>query len=516
MLWVALHLPALSLETFAATLPRAADTPAPPLALVQAHRMAAVDAAAAACGVQPGMKRATALALAPTLVLGAADARRDAQALRSVADVALAFTPAVTPLAGPDDPDDDGGGAAHGVLLEVQASLRYFGGLPRLLQRLGDDLAPLGHRVRLACAPTALGAAVLARWPATVSPAGPPPDGLTGLRRRLDDAPVWLLGPGRAHWEALQGMGLATLADLRRLPRSGLARRFGPGLLNALDRARGEAPDPREPIRPAPHFDHRLELALRADTHDALQPAVRHLLAALAAWLRARQVRVVRCTLDLHHERRRRADDPLPPSRLDLAPAQPTADAGHLGTLLAERLARLTWPAPVTEVSLHCREVVADTAPTGELFPTREQAQEGLTRLVERLQARLGETGVQTVQRRADHRPERASAAQPAAPAAATAPRPAPAPARITRPVWRIDPPQPLIESRTGPLFDGRPLRLLAGPERIETGWWDGALATRDYFVAQTADGTLLWLYRLRQAPDDAAESGWFLQGRFA
>jgi hypothetical protein len=60
------------------------------------------------------------------------------------------------------------------------------------------------------------------------------------------DVPLWLLEPARKHWDALQSMGLRTLSDLRSLPRSGLARRFGEPLLDAVDRARGARPDPRE------------------------------------------------------------------------------------------------------------------------------------------------------------------------------------------------------------------------------------------------------------------------------
>ncbi|HEY6133561.1 MAG TPA: DNA polymerase Y family protein, partial [Rubrivivax sp.] len=63
--------------------------------------------------------------------------------------------------------------------------------------------------------------------------------------------------------------------------------------------------------------------------------------------------------------------------------------------------------------------------------------------------------------------------------------------------------------------LEGRPLQLLAGPERIEAGWWDGAPATRDYFVAQAHDGALVWVFRTRLPPSTAAE-GWFLHGRFA
>ena len=110
MLWVALHLPLLSLESFAATLPQEQATQ--PLALMDAHHIVSANAGAQALGVQPGMKRATALSLAPQLLLGQADERRDLEALTSVAHAALAFTPAVS-LAPP-----------AGVLLEVQASLR--------------------------------------------------------------------------------------------------------------------------------------------------------------------------------------------------------------------------------------------------------------------------------------------------------------------------------------------------------------------------------------------------------
>jgi protein ImuB len=58
-------------------------------------------------------------------------------------------------------------------------------------------------------------------------------------------------------------------------------------------------------------------------------------------------------------------------------------------------------------------------------------------------------------------------------------------------------------------------LTLLAGPERIETGWWDGALAERDYFVAQTREGALVWLYRLRLPVEPEDGANWFLLGRF-
>jgi protein ImuB len=75
--------------------------------------------------------------------------------------------------------------------------------------------------------------------------------------------------------------------------------------------------------------------------------------------------------------------------------------------------------------------------------------------------------------------------------------------------------PLPLAERDALPLLDGRPLQLLSGPERIETGWWDGHAVARDYFIAQAHDGSLVWVWRGR-LPVEQGEVNWFLQGRFA
>lgn len=508
MLWIAVHLPQLSLESFAATLDPAWH--GRPLALIEAHRVTQVDARAAALGVQPGAKRATALALAPDIVLGEADAARDAQALQTAGHAALAFTPMVCLEA-----SDGTGAPAPVVLLEVQSSLRCFGGFRRLLPQLQQALQPLGHHSRIASAPTALGAALLARWRDDLVHGAHSSD-VAALRRLLDEAPVWLLGPGREHWEALQGMGLRQLSDLRHLPRAGLARRFGPGLLADLDRARGDAPDPREPIVLPPEFEQRIELFTRADNAEQLMAGARVLIARLLAWVRARHARVAAFTLRMHHEARR--GDAAGCSELTIGLAEPSTDAAHLQALLAERLARMPLAAPALELSLRCDALAPSSPPNAELFATRGSEREGLTRLIERLQARLGADGVQRLVLLADHRPERAMAWRSAEAAAARPATLVPAQAAApTRPLWLLTEPQPLPEQASRPWLDGAPLQLLAGPERIESGWWDGALAARDYFIARAGDGALVWIFRARLPLAATAEgSGWFLQGRFA
>jgi protein ImuB len=519
MLWLALHLPRLSLETFCATL-GAADTAesARGVALIDGHQVVAVDAAAAAAGVQPGMKRATALALAPELLLAASDPARDTAALHAVAHAALAFTPTVTLH------------DAATVLLEVQACLRLFRGLGPLRQRLLAALAPLGHRLHLAAAPTPLGAALLAQWqPAQGGDLvlGEHATKLPALQRLLAGLPLGHVAPGRE--PDLQGLGLQRLGELLRLPRAGLARRFGEDLLERIDRALGRRADPRRPLEPPATFDARLELYTRAEHTEQLLAAADVLLARLLAWAQARCSRVAAFTLRMTHERVRGAGDRAPPAtELRLALAEPSLDAAHLRTLLRERLARCTLAAPTLELQLHCHELVRAPPPNGELFPARASQAEGLARLLERLRARLGDEQVRRLVAVADHRPECATRSVPVQGGPLSGSMPASVPSMLLtageavlplhRPAWLLPEPLPLAERDRQPLLDGRPLALLSGPERIETGWWDGEPALRDYFIAAAADGALVWVFRSRLpvAPaDSAGEATWFLQGRF-
>lgn len=511
MLWIAIHLPLLSLESWAATVPFALNAP---LALMDAKRVLYVNAPAQALGVRPGLKRATALALAPDLLLGQADTARDAQALLRVAHAALVFTPMVHLANHP----------AHTVLLEVQASLRCFGGEAALLQRLQAALARLPQRCHMALAPTPQGAAMLARWVA----GWPEPNTLlrcntlAELKHQLHNAPLVLLASTAGHEDTLHSMGLNTLGALCRLSRAGLARRFGEALLDEIDRLLGTRPDPRLPLVLPETFHARLELWTRADTTAQLLPAATVLLEQLLAWARARQGRVACFSLQFKHEKRRihREENQAPThTHLRIALTQASADLPHLQALLREHLSRLQLPAPTLEIHLECADWVQSAPPNESLFPTPQSESEGLVQLIERLQARLGTEHVRRLTAVADHRPECASPSHSAqatishlrAERSQQVQQTAPAAAR---PVWLRSPPQALKERNHRPCLDGQTLQLLCGPERIESGWWDGLLCERDYFIARQPSGALVWVYRLRHAREGDAV-GWFLQGWF-
>ncbi|WP_420813207.1 Y-family DNA polymerase [Pararobbsia silviterrae] len=543
--------------------------------LIEHARVALADACAQSLGVRRGFARAYALALAPQLVCLTPDAARERRAFEAVALALCAYTPQIV-LAD-----------AYTIVLDVSASLRLFGGLRALWRRLAATLDASGHAAALACAPTPWAAWLFAQA-RVVDRRGRRVVKFARLASMLDALPALLLPAAADHRDGLAQIGCDTLGAVRRLPRAGVTRRFGPGLLDTLARTYGEAADPRTYFEPPPVFGARLELMARVEHADALLFAVRRLLLQLVGWLTARHAGVSRFTLTLVHETARRGDPRM--STLTVAWSAPARDLDHLVLMSREKLDRTELAAPVIELHLHADEITDYAAPTDTLFPLDagpDAGREAMTRLLERLVARLGADKVREVGARADHRPEaaitdasytmrrpartaqariaqegampihrgqastrqastgqartaqastvQARADRVVSSASASAQRagassqgkrrrlngrldgphdlvPPHAPV-APRPVWLL--PEPLrLATREGQPYYRSAMRIVSGPECIETGWWDGPGARRDYFVASGDDATLYWIYRER-TPSETHDAAWFLQGMF-
>ena len=419
---------------------------------------------------------------------------------------ALRFTPCVALL-------------DEALLFEVSGTERLWGGrgaLRALLrqqapQPSGDGPGDLGDE-DWAEAPTALQALALLRLRRAGRPAP---------RRVPHDLPVATLTALRPHAGALQHLGCRTWGALRALPRAGVARRFGAASLEALDQGWGDRPLPLDWIVLPERFDLEVELPARAETADALLWAGQRLLDALQGWLRARHQGVLALEVAWHHDLRRIDGVDLPAwQRLELRTAQAVQGTAHLRRLLAERLARQRLAAPADRLALRSLQTAALPQDSASLLPPQGQAQPGEPwhQLVERLSARLGPQCVQVPEPVQDHRPERMQRWQPAlqAPAGGAPALPEGAQAGTPWPAWLVRPPRPLALRGDRPCLHGQPLRLLAGPQRVEAGWWEApgeaeeGLAQRDYFVAHGPEAGWVWVFR------DRATGGWFLQGVYA
>jgi protein ImuB len=381
--------------------------------------------------------------------------------------------------------------APDALRLDIGASLRLFGGLPALLQQLRDDLAAMALPAQVAVAATPLAALWLAR-----TGDGAVCVDLAATRERLATVPLAALRLAPPLARRVEGFGLRRLGDVLALQRASLGARLGKPFVIDLARALGELPDPQACFDFPERFEQALELPAPVEAAPVLLFAARRLVAALAGWLAARNVavRALDCLIEHGHGH---------VTALPLAFSAPVHAAARIERVLKESLDALRLPAPALALRLCAPQTVAREAGSLVLFDGAGQRQEALAELMDRLAARLGASAVQGLACHADHRPEHASRAQPAAPPGAPV-------ATLPRPLWLLDPPEALRESRGRPQRAG-PLRLAAGPERIESGWWDGLDARRDYFIAIDGAGRWLWIFR-----DPRPPGGWFLHGVFA
>ena len=370
-------------------------------------------------------------------------------------------------------------------MLEVRASFRLLGPWPRIEARLREELGTLGFAHRIAMAPTPRAARVLAGLQDGLAISNP-----AAMHALLDRVPVRrAVLPGNAG-ERLQRMGIRDLRTLRELPRDSVRRRFGLDVLEHLDRLYGTADDPLAYYAPPDHFDARVDLGFEVDNHTALLFPLRRLIGDLCTTLSIRDGGVQRFVLRLEHEGRTHTDVEVGLLAAEREPAM-------LFELTRNRLERVSIPKPVVGLRLIARELPAFVPAARDLFDLRAQQSLPWPQLRERLRARLGDDAVYRVAPAGDPRPERAWRRVDGDDARITI-----APVRPTRPGWLL--PKPV------PLRDPRP-RIVSGPERLESGWWDGADARRDYYVLETSQGQHAWAF----APPGERD-GWMLHGWFA
>jgi protein ImuB len=475
MLWTCLNFPDLPLAVFA----RGAASEMPAVVASASHRpdVVVANAAAGKRGIAAGLSIAAALALDPDLTIHLRDERAESHALKGIALWAGQWTSAIS-----IEPPDC-------VLLEISACRNYFGGLDKLLGRIDAGLAAIGFVGTLATAPTAGAASLFARAGQAIIAAED-----SDWTRKLAALPLALLASAQTALDTLSGIGVRTLGEFIALPRDGAARRFGQALLDEVDRARGLLPDPRVPFVPPERYHGQLELPAPVVEVEALLFGVKRLVAELAGFLCGHGAGVTQLRFDLVHE-------DAAPTSLVLG-LSCTRQVEHILNVLRERLARTELPDRVEAIRIVTEEIAPLEAKAGDFFPMAGGDGEAGAQLLERLRARLGEDAVRALELRMDHRPERASG-QTAMTLAATAPAKTP-PGFPLRPLWLLASPRPL---GADPVLSG--LKLLSGPERIETGWWDGEDIGRDYFVGRSPRGEQLWLYRERGG-------GWFMHGVFA
>ncbi len=485
-LWIYLHFPLLPLEMLCTE----AD-PGPVVLLDERRaRLWLCNSQAEDKGLRPGMATATACSLCPQLTILPRQLQRETEQLEALAIQAGRFSAHISL-----QPND-------GLLLEVASMLDYFGGFSLLCQQLNGELERLGFSCHIASGHTPLSARLLARSGGFIA------DSKARHLQQLQQLPVEALELDNRTTERLTGMGLFRLQQLLTLPRDELASRLGPQLLVIIDRLTGHQPDPPHYFTPPQNFCRRLELLHEIESSQALLFPLRRLLAELEGFLQSRQLQAITLELNLTGRQPLHTTAEQHPLCIRLTHSQGEHRSEAWLELWRLRLERLELQQPVIALQLAASRFRNRGDGAQDLFAP-QQLQESPELLLSRLQTRLGADCIHHLSLKADHRPEQSwqrlqpeqRMLQPTASEQRQLLREA---RRRIRPGWLLERPRKLPADQIRQQL----IRLLRGPERIVTGWWDDQPVRRDYYTARWPDGRLGWLYR-----DDRGH--WYLHGWF-
>ncbi len=458
-------------------------------------------------GVRPGMTLAHARALLPEWIVHEHphEPARDAAALNALANWAVRFAPWVMP----DHP--------NGLLLDITGCERLYGDERRLVNLIGNSLDRLGYHAQIACAGTIGCAWAVARCGEHDRVVIHNGDEESVLR----PLPVIALRLDERIVEALQQVGIETIAHLLEIPRLELAVRFDPVLLRRLDQALGEIDETINPIRPVEPIVVERRFDGPVLNLEAMLIVVKSLVDELGARLQQREIGAQRVMLHVE-----RID--TEPLEIGFTLSRASREARHLWSLLKPRVEAMHLGYGVERLVLRAGDVQGLRHRQHGHLLGREQSTDdddgdettaALGELIDTLSHRLGPDRTQRLRVVESHRPERVAVKRPALERAARD-REAEVIARDRPPVL-FSPPEVVEVMAMTP--DGPPIslrwrgqsrRIVAahGPERIAGEWWRtngmSHAPTRDYFRAQDESGRWLWLCR--------AGSRWFIHGQWS
>jgi protein ImuB len=476
VLWLCIALPQLPLEAL-----RSEETGQPLVVTAcegTARWIVCVNPAAERARLNPYMNYTVALALCPAVQKLERSPAAETAALERLAAWAYQFSSTVIVGEVPLDFRQARSGA---LWLEIGGSLKLFGGFRNFIAALERELELLHYSYLLGIGPTLEGAALLARSEIRVVIPS-----TAALRLRISNLPISLLSLQPEIAGALHTAGVRTIGLLLELPRDAVIKRFGVPLGNFLDRLIGAAADPRPVFRLPHRYAARFDFEFEVKSTEALLFPLRRMLHEFAGFLRARDTGVQSFTITFAHR-----NAPGTPVEIGLSLAD--RDANRFLTLVREQLERVTLPAPTIGLGLAADRFSMPAALQADLAQGGLQQSEELAHTIDRLAARLGAQQVHGLQQVADHRPEASWAAVPLQTARAN-------PQFPERPLWLLQEPKPLQLSVMP--------QIVAGPERIEGGWWDTGDLQRDYYVVHLSNGSSLWVYR-----DLGERGGWYLHG---
>jgi protein ImuB len=461
---------------------------------------------ARASHVLPGMRYAHALSLVPGLYATVVPPERIAAAVDEVAAALRLLSPSVEPAAGqpgtfwldgeglarlyPDEPDRKPGSRWAAAIAETVKRLTLRGAVVAGFTRFGTYAVARALRV---------GTRVFASDAEERTHARAVPLARLDIAAELRDA--------------LARLTVTTVGQLVRLPGGGILERFGSEAHRLYQLAAGERWDPLVP-EPPPEAPHEQVLLDDAETDvERLLFSIKSGLDRLLARLAARRCALTALHLELTLQHGIRGTV-IRTERVAhcIRPAAATLDGRALLRLVHLRLDGQPPVAGVIAIRVWADDVLA-TREQLALFAQRPRRNlRSADEAIASLRAELGDDAVVKAVLRDGHLPEARYGWERLlhVPAPATEARSRPLARYILRRPTLLPPQSPHVRD-DGWLLSGLEHGAVVrvdGPFVLSGGWWAGEVC-RDYHVAETRRGDLLWVYF------DRARRRWFQHGFF-
>jgi protein ImuB len=430
------------------------------------------------------------------------DPAADLRALTRLAHACHELSPVVATA---DDTPD-------AIWLDVTGLTHLYEGEDQLLSAVDARLREWGFASHAALADSFSAAWALARYQAEPSRPIVVPPGETP--RAIADLPVESLRLSEQVTGHLWTLGLQRVGQVAALPRRSLAATLEPAVVRRLDDLSAAVP---EVLQSVPHEDcwqTSVAWDVPLENAEILGRELERLLTELAQQLTQRSLGATWLKIDLQRPS-------VEPAVLDVRLFRPSVDARQWLELALLQLERERLPGGVMSVVVTAEQIAPRIHRQKSFIATNPQNDDTqLETLLTRLTSRLGHDAVSSIVPVSETQPERAWRRRTVTTSQRrSTKRPK---SRVTwpeRPTQLLPGAQRSIAVRLSDdchpaSFDWRGQRFKVsrvwGPERIETGWWRGRHVSRDYYRAETCDGSRAWLYQR------TADQRWFLHGWFA
>lgn len=408
-----------------------------------------------------------------------------------------------SPLVGLEDAD-----VPECLLMDVAGLDHLFAGEQSLAEVLVRDMTTQGFTTRAAVARTTGMAWAAARFLTESKSAVVIPDGQADT---LFSLPIEALRLSPAQSQRLRKLGLKTVRQILERDRSALKVRFKTDLLKRLDEFTGDHYELIVPCRPAVMFRVQRQWESGIADFGTIERTGNEMLGRLAEQLQERHLgtRCLTCCLTTDDRRQHVMTVQL---------RDASADSRQLQELLRLKWDGVSLESPLVKIELDALETSPLKWVEMRLFAddSRQNAQQ-LSALLNRLSNRLGDDAVVYAPAGFDPVPERAIVSQAITTALGNFP---PGAEQWLNPWDR----PPCVFSRPQPIEmptvagDGSPeclfwnnerrrVAFCVGPERIESGWWQGEAVRRDYFRVTLESGERLWVFCR------VSDRCWFLHG---